>query len=156
MKSAVTKYGLPQMFNFDNGSSFKNKQMELLAARIGSVIRYDPSYTPPQKAKIERWFRTMKNQWMSSLDIRDFHSLDKLSGNLFAYVQKYNQTVHSSFKDLSPQDKFFSESNRIRRLSDEDNEKTFFLKSSAVYHLTALLPLIRLNTKLTVALLSNA
>ena len=36
MKSAVAKYGRPQMFNFDNGSSFKNKQMELLAARIAN------------------------------------------------------------------------------------------------------------------------
>lgn len=32
IKSAVAKYGRPQMFNFDNGSSYKNKQMELLAA----------------------------------------------------------------------------------------------------------------------------
>jgi transposase InsO family protein len=76
MKSAVAKYGRPQMFNFDNGSSYKNKQMELLAARLGSVIHYDQPYTPTQKAKIERWFRTMKDQWMASLDIRDFHSLD--------------------------------------------------------------------------------
>lgn len=54
MKSAVAKYGRPQMYNFDNGSSFKNKQMELLAARTGSVLHYDRPYTPTQKAKIER------------------------------------------------------------------------------------------------------
>lgn len=54
--------------------------MELLAARIGSVIHYDQPYTPTQKAKIERWFRTMKDQWMAGLDIRDFHSLDELRG----------------------------------------------------------------------------
>ena len=128
IKSAVAKYGRPQMFNFDNGSSYKNKQMELLAARIGSVIHYDQPYTPTQKAKIERWFRTMKDQWMSSLDIRDFHSLDELRGNLFAYVQKYNQTVHSSLGGKSPLDRFFSEPNRIRRLSDEDIENSFLLE----------------------------
>ena len=128
MKSAVAKYGRPGMFNFDNGSSFKNKQMELLAARIGSVVHYDQPYTPTQKAKIERWFRTMKDQWLSSLDIRDFHSLDELRGNLLAYVQNYNQTVHSSLKGLSPQDRFFSEPNRIRRLSDEEIENSFLLE----------------------------
>ena len=128
MKSAVAKYGRPGMFNFDNGSSFKNKQMELLAARIGSVVHYDQPYTPTQKAKIERWFRTMKDQWLSSLDIRDFHSLDELRGNLLAYVQNYNQTVHSSLKGLSPQDRFFSEPNRIRRLSDEKIENSFLLE----------------------------
>lgn len=128
IKSAVAKYGRPQIFNFDNGSGYKNKQMELLVARIGSVIHYDQPYTPTQKAKIERWFRTMKDQWMSSLDIRDFHSLDELRGNLLAYVQKYNQTVHSSLKGLSPQDRFFSEPDHIRRLSDEEIEKDFLLE----------------------------
>ena len=128
MKSAVAKYGRPQMFNFDNGSSYKNKQMELLAARIGSVIHYDQPYTPTQKAKIERWFRTMKDQWMSSLDIRDFHSLDELRGNLLAYVQKYNQTVHSSLNGMSPQDRYFSEPNLFHRLSDEEIEHDFLIE----------------------------
>lgn len=128
MKSAVAKYGRPQMFNFDNGSSYRNKQMELLAARLGSVIHYDQPYTPTQKAKIERWFRTCKDQWMASLDIRDFHSLDELRGNLMAYVNRYNQTVHSSLKGKTPQDRFFSEPERIRRLSDEEICHDFLLE----------------------------
>lgn len=128
MKSAVAKYGRPQMFNFDNGSSYKNKQMELLAARLGCVIHYDQPYTPTQKAKIERWFRTMKDQWMAALDIRDFHSLDELRGNLIAYVNQYNQSVHSSLKGRSPQDRFFSEPERIRRLCEEEIDHNFLLQ----------------------------
>lgn len=128
MKSAVAKYGRPKMFNFDNGSSYKNKQMELLAARIGSVIHYDQPYTPTQKAKIERWFRTMKDQWMSCLDIRDFHTLDQLRGSLMAYVQAYNQSPHSSLKGQSPQDRFFSEPNHIHRLSEKEIDNSFLLE----------------------------
>jgi len=128
MKSAVAKYGRPQMWNFDNGSSYKNKQMELLAARIGSVIHYDQPYTPTQKAKIERWFRTMKDQWMAALDIRDFHSLEELRGNLLAYVRQYNQSPHSSLKGKAPQDRFFSEPERIRRLTEEEIEHDFLLE----------------------------
>jgi putative transposase len=128
MKSAVAKYGRPQMFNFNNGSSYKNKQMELLAARIGTTLNYCKPYTPTAKAKIERWFRTMKDQWMAALDIRDFHSLDELRGNLLAYVQKYNQSPHSSLKGKSPQDRFFSEPELIRRLSQEEIDQTFLLE----------------------------
>lgn len=128
IRSAVAKYGRPQLFNFDNGKSYKNKQMELLAARIGSVIHYDQPYTPTQKAKIERWFRTMKDQWMAALDIRDFHSLDELRGNLFAYVQSYNQSPHSSLKGRSPQDRYFSEPNLFHRLTDEEIEHHFLLE----------------------------
>lgn len=128
MKSAVAKYGRPQMFNFDNGKSYRNKQMELLAARIGSVVHYDQPYTPTQKAKIERWFRTMKDQWMSSLDIRDFHTLDELRGSLFSYVNTYNHSPHSSLKGKSPHERFFSEPDFFHRLPEDDLDKHFLLE----------------------------
>lgn len=128
MKSAVSKYGRPKVLNFDNGKSYKNKQMELLAARIGTTLSYCQPYTPTGKAKIERWFRTMKDQWMAGLDMRDFHSLDELRGSLYAYVQKYNQSPHSSLHGMSPQDRFFSEPEQIRRLSSDEIEKDFLLE----------------------------
>lgn len=128
MKSAVAKYGRPKLFNFDNGSAYKNKQMELLAARIGSTLNYCRPYTPTAKAKIERWFRTMKDQWMASLDIRDFCSLDELRGNLLAWVHLYNNTPHASLKGKTPQERFFSEPEQLRRLSQEQLDKDFLLE----------------------------
>lgn len=119
LKSAVAKYGRPKVLNFDNGRSYRNKQMELLAARIGTTLSYCQPYTPTGKAKIERWFRTMKDQWMASLDMRNFHSLDQLRGSLFAYVQQYNQ---------SPQDRFFSEPEQIRRLPRDQIRTDFLLE----------------------------
>lgn len=135
MKSAVAKYGRPQIFNFDNGKSYRNKQMELLAARIGSVLHYDQPYTPTQKAKIERWFRTMKDQWMSSLDIRDFHTLDELRGNLLAYVNTYTRSPSSLKENL-----LMSASSQSRGASTAfpmmSLIRTSFWKSNAVFPLT--------------------
>ncbi len=128
MRSAIAKYGRPKIFNFDNGKSYKNKQMELLAARIGTTLSYSQPYTPTGKAKIERWFRTMKDQWMASLDMRDFHSLEELRGSLHAFVQRYNQAPHSSLRGLSPLDRFFSEPEQIRRLSEESLRQDFLLE----------------------------
>ena len=128
MKSAVSKYGRPKVLNFDNGKSYKNRQMELLAARIGTTLSYCQPYTPTGKAKIERWFRTLKDQWMAGLDMQDFHSLDELRGSLHSYVQRYNQTPHSSLRGMSPQDRFFSEPEQIRRLSADDIDKDFLLE----------------------------
>ena len=128
IKSAVAKYGRPKLFNFDNGSAYKNKQMELLAARIGSTLNYCKPYTPTAKAKIERWFRTMKDQWMASLDIRDFHSLEELRGNLLAWVHLYNNSPHASLKGRTPQERFFSEPEQIRRLPQEQLDKDFLLE----------------------------
>lgn len=128
MKSAVSKYGRPKVLNFDNGKSYKNRQMELLAARIGTTLSYCQPYTPTGKAKIERWFRTLKDQWMAGLDMQDFHSLDELRGSLHSYVQRYNQTPHSSLRGMTPQDRFFSESEQIRRLPADDIDKHFLLE----------------------------
>lgn len=102
--------------------------MELLAARIGTTLSYCQPYTPTGKAKIERWFRTMKDQWMASLDMRDFHSLDQLRGSLAAYVQRYNQSPHSSLHGSSPQDRFFSEPEQVRRLPQEQIDTAFLLE----------------------------
>lgn len=128
MKSAISKYGRPKVLNFDNGKSYKNRQMELLAARIGTTLSYCQPYTPTGKAKIERWFRTLKDQWMAGLDMQDFHSLDELRGSLHSYVQRYNQTPHSSLRGMSPQDRFFSEPEQIRRLPADDIDKDFLLE----------------------------
>ena len=128
IKSAVAKYGIPKVFNFDNGPGYRNKQMELLAARIGSTIHYCKPYSPVQKAKIERWFRTLKDQWMSTLNMKDFHTLDELRGSLLTYVKLYNQRVHSSLNGKSPEERFFSEPEYIRRISDDQIEHSFLLE----------------------------
>lgn len=128
MKSAVSKYGKPKVFNFDNGAAYKNRQMELLAARIESVISYCRPYTPTQKAKIERWFRTLKDQWMASLDMRDFHTLEELRGSLMTFVRSYNQRPHSSLKGMSPQERFFQEPELISRIPDEQINFSFLLE----------------------------
>lgn len=128
IRSAVIKYGRPQTLKFDNGANYRSNQMEILGARMGTAIHYAPPYTPTGKAKIERWFRTMKDQWMAGLNMNDFHSLDELRESLFEWVQKYNQTPHSSLERKTPQERFFEESSLIIRLDEERIEKTFLLE----------------------------
>lgn len=62
-----------------------------------------------KKAKIEKWFRTLKDQWMSQLNMNDFENLDELRTSIISYVNTYNQNIHSSLNGLSPQDRFFNE-----------------------------------------------
>jgi len=70
----------------------------------------------------------MKDQWMASLDIRDFHTLDELRGNLLAYVNSYNNSPHSSLNGKSPQERFFSEPECFHRLPDDEIDKSFLLE----------------------------
>lgn len=128
LKSAVSKYGRPQILNFDNGSSYKNCQMELLAARIGTTLHYDHPYSPTQKAKIERWFRTMKDQWVATINPNNYHSLDALQQSLNAYVLKYNNATHASLNGKSPKDRYFSEPNLFKRLPNSVLDQAFLLE----------------------------
>jgi transposase InsO family protein len=128
LKSAITRYGKPKVLTLDNGSPYKNNQMNLLAARVGFVLNYNAPYTPVGKAKVERWFKTMKQQWMSGLNMNDYASLDELRYSLLEYVKSYNQTLHSSLDNKSPSDRFFEDGSLIKRLSDEQLEKSFLLE----------------------------
>ena len=128
IRSAVLKHGVPHLFSFDNGSSYRNQQMELLAARIGSSVHYCEPFTPTSKSKIERWFLTMRLQYLATLDMNQFDSIDALRKNFDAYVLRYNQTIHSSLNGLSPQERFFSEPEKIRRLSEFDASHSFMME----------------------------
>ncbi len=129
IRSAVLKHGIPHLFSFDNGSSYRNQQMELLAARIGSSVHYCEPFTPTSKSKIERWFLTMRLQYLATLDMNRFDSINALRRDFDAYVLRYNQTVHSSLNGLSPQERFFMEPEKIRRLSEFDAAHSFMLET---------------------------
>ena len=128
IKSATMKYGVPETFNFDNGKSYRNNQMDLLAARMGTSIHYCHPYTPTQKAKIERWFRTLRDKWLSTVDLSSFKNIDLVQKSLDDFVLDYNKTIHSSLNGKSPEERFFSESGRIHRLKEENCDKIFLLE----------------------------
>lgn len=103
--------------------------MELLAARIGSSVHYCEPFTPTSKSKIERWFLTLRIQYLATLDMNQFDSLDALRKDFDAYVLRYNRAVHSSLDGLSPQERFFSEPEKIRRLPQFDADHSFMLET---------------------------
>ena len=66
----------------------------------------------------------MKIQWLAELNPSNFHSLEDVRNDLFKYVNKYNNTPHSSLEYRTPQDRFFKESSLIRKHSDDSISRT--------------------------------
>lgn len=129
IKSGVSSCGKPKLFSFDNGANYRSNQMTLLGARIGVAINYCPIYTPTSKAKIERFFLTLKNQYLCLIKPNDYHDLKSFNEDLRTYIQKYNTTPHSSLEDnMSPNDRFYKESNTIIEMSQEKIDKSFLLE----------------------------
>ena len=73
-------------------------------------------------------FRTMKGQWMAGLDMRDFHTLDKLRGSLYAHASRYNQKIHSSLNGKGPRERCFSEPDCFHRLPEDKIDQLFLLE----------------------------
>lgn len=127
IKSGIKQFGKPSLFNFDNGATYKNTQITLLSARVGFGIHYCNPYDPVAKAKIERWFNTMKRRWMAGLAISANTTIEDLRASLKEYVHEYNHTVHSSIKD-TPHERFFNESHLIKYLKEDDYDEKFLLE----------------------------
>lgn len=131
LKSAVSKYGVPKLINLDNGSTYKNKQMQLLAVRLGTETYYNPPYRPQGKAKIERFFLTLKEQFFANILMDNYENrLTKLQEDLLDYVNAtYNKTPHSSLSPRrSPYVRYFEEHLLIKRLSEDTIEDSFLLE----------------------------
>lgn len=128
LKKAVTNYGKPKTLNLDNGAPYKNKQLELLAARLGICLFHNRPYFGEGKAKIERWFRTMKDHFMASYHLTAKTTIDEFKNDLFKYVNDYNNQIHSSLNNMSPSTRFFDSGDEIIRLDDNKIEESFLLE----------------------------
>jgi len=128
MKLAVSKYGKPKRFNFDNGSNYKNAQINIVTARLGMGVHYCRPYNPEAKAKIERWFKTLKSQWMSTLNYSEFHSVEEYQVSLNEYVNAYNNNVHSSLNGLTPMERYLKEVELVKKIDEYSLEKGFLFE----------------------------
>lgn len=128
MKLAVSKYGKPKRFNFDNGSNYKNAQINIVTARLGVGVHYCRPYNPEAKAKVERWFKTLKSQWMSTLNYSEFHSVEEYQVSLNEYVNSYNNNVHSSLNGLTPMERYLKEVELVKKIDEYSLEKDFLFE----------------------------
>lgn len=125
-KKAVAKRGIPKKLFVDNGQVYQSEQMQLICASLGTVLCFARPYSPESKGKIERWFRTLHDQWMNTTDWLTFESLDNLNVRLAKYAEQYNNTVHSSIKQ-KPIDKYARYVDRLRFIPSKQELNFTFL-----------------------------
>ncbi|HBC96913.1 MAG TPA: integrase [Clostridium sp.] len=126
-KKGIAKRGIPKKLFVDNGKVYKSNQMQFICASLGTILCYARPFSPESKGKVERWFKTLQDQWMNVIDWASFKSLEELNVSLAHYVEKdYNNTVHSSIGQV-PVDKFFGHIERIRFVASKQELDYIFL-----------------------------
>jgi putative transposase len=94
LKEAITKRGLPQKLYIDNGSCYRAINLEQITASLGIGIVHTPPYTPQGRGKIERWFRYVRESFLSVN--KDTDSIEKLNEAFDDWLQGYHNKVHST------------------------------------------------------------
>ena len=64
-EQALLIRGLPRKLYVDNGAAFRSKQLEFTCASLGIALIHAKPYSPQGKGKIERFFRTVRSQFLS-------------------------------------------------------------------------------------------
>ena len=80
----------------DNAKIYRSPQLARIAASIGMLIIHTPPYQPEGRGKIERFFRSVRQQFLNNLDGKHRLSLEELNERLWAWLDVYHRTEHSS------------------------------------------------------------
>jgi transposase InsO family protein len=114
-KQALLRRGLPERLFVDNGANYRSQHLALVCAKLGIALIHARPYQPAGKGKQERWFRTLRAQFLTRLAEDDTSSLDALNRRLWAWVEgEYHQTPHRGLEGHTPMERWALCSAQVR------------------------------------------
>jgi transposase InsO family protein len=113
-KQSIMRRGLPHRLFVDNGSAFRSQHLSLVCAKLGITLIHARPYHAAAKGKIERWFRTVRMQFLPLLSEEDKQSLTAINRALWRYVEmEYHRTPHRSLGE-TPLDRWARVGQKVR------------------------------------------
>ncbi|MBK6788988.1 MAG: DDE-type integrase/transposase/recombinase [Betaproteobacteria bacterium] len=117
LKQALLKRGVPIKLVVDNGAAYRAQTLQGICARLGIHLIFCRPYAPEGKGKLERWHRTVRDQFLSELDERRITALDDLNARLWAWLEQvYHRSAHAGLGGLTPLARYQRDLARIRSL----------------------------------------
>ena len=117
LKQALLRRGVPIKLVVDNGAAYRANTLQGVCARLGIHLIFCRPYAPEGKDKLERWHRTVRDQFLSELDERRIADLDDINARLWAWLEQiYHRTAHAGLGGLTPLVRYQRDLPRIRSL----------------------------------------
>ena len=124
LEEALLTRGLPRKIYTDNGSAFRSHHLEHITASLGIALIHARPYKPQGKGKIERFFRTIRSDFLSGFR---GDTLAELNETLWIWLNDfYHQKIHSS-TGQTPFARFTSRMECLREAPS--NLKDYFRKT---------------------------
>jgi len=133
LRQALAARGVPIRLYVDNAKVYRSLQLARIAASIGILITHTPPYQPEGRGKIERFFRTTREQFLANLDPRRTLSLPELNERLWAWIeQSYHVSEHSGL-GTTPLLRWQRDIEHVRQLPPStDLRRLFFYRFARV------------------------
>jgi len=123
LEQAFSKRGLPRKLYVDNGPAFRSKHLEYITASLNVALIHARPYKPQGKGKIERWFKTVRTNFLPRFK---GNSLLELNETLAIWINDiYHQRKHGA-TGQSPFGRFTSKMECLR--SAPENLRDYFRK----------------------------
>jgi transposase InsO family protein len=95
-RQAVAARAVPVRVYIDNAKVYRSPQLARITASLGTLITHSRPYQPEGRGKIERFFRTLREQCLATLDRNQPLTLDALNELLGQWIDQYHRTEHSA------------------------------------------------------------
>ena len=127
LHKAILKRGIPEVFYVDNGQIYSAHQINAICAELGIRKITCRPYSPEGKGKIERFFRTVRDHFLTELTHEKVDRLQQLNNKLWAWLeQEYHQQIHSSTNE-TPLIRWRNSVSPFLKKIDEKQLQTIFL-----------------------------
>jgi putative transposase len=128
LHSAIARRGIPRRLLLDNHASFTGHDLRLLCARLDIHLVHSRPGDGPSKGKIERFWRSFREGFLSRLDPKKVTTIDELNLRIWSYVEaEYHCRPHSSLSGKTPLEVWESGSDDIRWVTDHSRLEQAFI-----------------------------
>ncbi len=118
LKQAILKRGLPNKLLIDNGPAYRAQSLQTICGFLDIRLIYCKPYEPESKGKLERFHRTLREQFLNELELQKIKDLSDLNARLWAWCESvYHTRPHTGLNGESPIERWRKELVHVRHLS---------------------------------------
>jgi transposase InsO family protein len=101
LMTAIRRHGICHRLYTDNGSAYNSRHLKIVCANLSMQQPHTPAGRPQGRAKVERFFRTVRDQFLAK---RRYKTFDEINTAFIGHLNDYHHRIHSSLQ-CSPMQK---------------------------------------------------